>query len=73
MSVYASLGEEAPAIRDTLVTRLSTRSASNDLILSILELISQSIKSQPGMTELFLAIGRDKEEKKEVVSCTVEP
>jgi nuclear pore complex protein Nup188 len=66
MSVYASLGEEAPAIRDTLVARLSTQSASNDLILAILNFIAQSTKSQPGMTELFLAIAKKEKKNKEM-------
>ena len=59
MSVYASLGEEAPAIRDTLVARLCAGSSPRELVLSILDFISGAIGTQPGLTELFLALRRE--------------
>ena len=59
MSVYASLGEEAPAIRDTLVARLCADSSPRDLVLSILEFVSGAVGTQPGLTELFLALRRE--------------
>ena len=59
MSVYASLGEEAPAIRDTLVARLCADSSPRELVLSILEFISGAVGTQPGLTELFLGLRRE--------------
>ena len=59
MSVYASLGEEAPAIRDTLVARLCAGSSPRELVLSILDFIAGAIGTQPGLMELFLALRRE--------------
>ena len=73
MSVYASLGEEAPAIRDTLVSRLSALSSPRQLITSILQFISVAIQTQPSLTELFLALQKTKSTAQEAAVSLYKP
>ncbi|XP_019851271.1 PREDICTED: nucleoporin NUP188 homolog [Amphimedon queenslandica] len=56
MSMFSCLGQEALALRDNFVTRLSARTESNNLRIAILNLISVSMGTQPGLLELFLSL-----------------
>jgi nuclear pore complex protein Nup188 len=56
MSMFSCLGNEAVALRDVFVTRLSTKAESTELKIAILDLITVSIGTQPGLLELLLSL-----------------
>ncbi|KXJ17219.1 Nucleoporin NUP188-like [Exaiptasia diaphana] len=54
MSMYASLGSEAVALRDRYVSRLQSLTEDTKLKIAILEFIATAVETQPGLIELFL-------------------
>ncbi|XP_024253996.1 nucleoporin NUP188 [Oncorhynchus tshawytscha] len=54
MSVYACLGGDVAAIRDTFLTRLQSKTEDMRIKVMILELLTMAVETQPGLIELFL-------------------
>nr|XP_006640720.1 PREDICTED: nucleoporin NUP188 homolog isoform X1 [Lepisosteus oculatus] len=54
MSVYACLGSDAAAIRDTFLTRLQSKTEDMRIKVMILEFLTVAVETQPGLIELFL-------------------
>ncbi|KAL5487078.1 hypothetical protein EMCRGX_G019637 [Ephydatia muelleri] len=56
MSLFACLGQDAVPIRDAYVRRLSSSVEDIELKVAILELVTKSVDSQPGLLDLFLNV-----------------
>ncbi|PIK42981.1 hypothetical protein BSL78_20162 [Apostichopus japonicus] len=61
MSLYGCLGNQAPAVRDTFISRLQNHVEDTRLKVGILDLLTQAVETQPGLSELFLNL-KPKEE-----------
>lgn len=66
MSLHASLGKDVAALRDILLSRLRSKAEDAHLKIGILEFLTISVQTQPGLLEHFLdleAVDKDKPEK----------
>lgn len=54
MSVYACLGNDAAAIRDSFLRRLRGKTEDMRIKVMILEFLTVAVETQPGLIELFL-------------------
>ncbi|KAK3743945.1 hypothetical protein QZH41_020284 [Actinostola sp. cb2023] len=65
MSMYASFGYEAVALRDVFVSRLRSLTEDTNLKIATLEFIATAVETQPGLIELFLDL-KEKEKNSQV-------
>ncbi|KAJ8038745.1 hypothetical protein HOLleu_16255 [Holothuria leucospilota] len=63
MSLYGCLGNQAPAVRDMFISRLQNYVEDTRLKVGILDLLTQAVESQPGLSELFLNLQSKKKEE----------
>lgn len=65
MSLHASLGQDVAALRDILLSRLRSKTEDCYLKMGILEFLTISVQTQPGLLELFLDLQTIDKEKPE--------